>query len=92
MKHTGIRHRLARLVGYRDRIWACRMCEAEWIRETVDGFHSRTLPNGSINPAHVAQESTMRSRTNLPRFIAALDGPGRFAGHERESASPAGES
>lgn len=50
----------------------------EEIRQRVDATHPRTLPDGSINAAHVADESTLRRRHGWPSYIDRLDGPGRF--------------
>lgn len=50
----------------------------EQIRAWADEVEPRTLPDGSINAAHVAAESMMRERHGHPRYIAELDGPGKF--------------
>jgi len=78
MRHKGLAHRIARALRLGHPRVDCRLCEAEWIRSCADSRHARTLSDGKVNPAHVAQEQTMRRRVGLPGFIASLDGPGRF--------------
>lgn len=48
------------------------------IRAKADQRAPRTLVDGSINPQHVAIESTLRGRYGHPGYIADLDGPGRY--------------
>jgi len=51
----------------------------EEIRARVDARQPRVSDDGhSINPAHVALESSLRTQYGYPAWIHALDGPGRF--------------